>query len=322
MNKKLGKMLGPWMVAVGLLAAGCFSKTEPSLVTEKPEAISPQTVMEFKEKKKEIPKLFHSIKNNISVGDYYDYIDDLVAHYDSTLHYPLSEHIIVRANPWLIDSFAHTDYYHLMEQGVFVYDPQSVVILHAGDSLLIPSEIQTKIILDKMANTIIDVNIPEFQMRIIEGSKVVEQFSVRVGQNTKRYLAMAGRDVDLRTRPGLGSIVRINRDPAFINPRNNKRYKVTKRDDGKITKMPRIPWIEPEINGIRYGQLIHPTTNLRTLGKAYSNGCVGTSEGDAWKVYFYAPLGTQVRFRYDLETVNLEGDTTLFKDIYPGFSAR
>ncbi len=103
---------------------------------------------------------------------------------------------------------------------------------------------------------------------------------------------MAGRVVDLRTQVGVGKIVRINRAPVFINPRDNKKYTSTRRDDNIRTKLPNIPWLEPEINGIRYGQLIHPTTNLETLGKAYSNGCISLRESDAWSVFFYAPLGT------------------------------
>ena len=85
---------------------------------------------------------------------------------------------------------------------------------------------------------------------------------------------------------------------------NGKRYEQTKRDDGRYTKMPLIPYIEPEINGHRYGELIHPTTNPITLGKAYSNGCVGMKEADTWRLYYYAPLGTKVVFRYDLEIEN------------------
>jgi L,D-transpeptidase ErfK/SrfK len=72
----------------------------------------------------------------------------------------------------------------------------------------------------------------------------------------------------------------------------------------------------PEINGIRSGALIHPTTNLSTLGKAVSNGCVGLSEADAWLVYYYAPLGTQVRFRYDLEVHDKAGKIIILRDIY------
>jgi L,D-transpeptidase ErfK/SrfK len=80
--------------------------------------------------------------------------------------------------------------------------------------------------------------------------------------------------------------------------------------------MPQIPWLEPAINGQRYGQMIHPTTNPRSLGKPASNGCIGLSEADAWKLYFYAPLGTKVHIRYDLQEINAAGDTIRYEDIY------
>lgn len=46
---------------------------------------------------------------------------------------------------------------------------------------------------------------------------------------------MAQRDVDMRTKTGVGKIVRVNKNPAFINPKDNHRYSTTKRDDHKIT---------------------------------------------------------------------------------------
>lgn len=127
---------------------------------------------------------------------------------------------------------------------------------------------------------------------------------------------MAGREISLRTPIGEGEIVRIEKNPTFINPSNNHRYYATRRDDGMYTKLPLIPWLEPSIGGVRPGALIHPTTNPETLGKAYSNGCVGTPEGAAWRIYYYAPLGTKVRFRYDLDIVTEAGDTLHLEDIY------
>ena len=268
-----------------------------------------------------IPARFHRVEEAVTAGGYFDFIDDLVPHLDSTTKYTIDEYVLMRANPWLIQKLADTDYYVTAARDTFVEDPKAVQILAQGDSLLVPSADQVRELRDRMEMTVIDVNIPEFKMRIKEGAAVIHEMDVRVGKNTQRYLAMAGRDVDLRTHPGIGEITRIARDPAYINPRNNKRYKVTKRDDGKVTKLPRIPWLEPTVNGQRFGQLIHPTTNIGTLGKAYSNGCVGTSEADAWIIYFHAPLGTKVQFRYDLDVINEAGDTLQLKDIYPGFKA-
>ena len=39
--------------------------------------------------------------------------------------------------------------------------------------------------------------------------------TVRVGQNKKRYQQVLGRTEDLRTRPGVGKIVRIAREPTL-----------------------------------------------------------------------------------------------------------
>ena len=82
-----------------------------------------------------------------------------------------------------------------------------------------------------------------------------------------------------------------------------------------MTMMPFLPWIEPTINGECWGQLIHATTNENTLGKAYSNGCMGTREGDIWQIYYYAPIGTKVIIRYNRRLIE-NGDTTWLKHIY------
>lgn len=264
-----------------------------------------------------LPFTYHLITEDIALQRYFEYMDSVVTHFDSLLPYPINEHLIVRSNSWLIDSLAATDYYDLMNRGRFVYDPNAIIVLHRGDSLAIPTDEQVEMLLKQMARTRVDVNIPEFKLRILYGDSTLLTALVRVGRNETKYLAMAGRKVDLRTRPGVGKVIRIDNDPAFINPSNNHRYEVTRRDDQRVTKLPRIPWIEVELNGQRYGQLIHPTTNPVTLGRAYSNGCIGTRESDAWRIYYYAPLGTKVIVRYDLEVLDENGDTLQLKDIYP-----
>jgi len=80
--------------------------------------------------------------------------------------------------------------------------------------------------------------------------------------------------------------------------------------------LPQIPFLETEINGMRNGQLIHPTTNPITLEKAYSNGCIGTKEADAWVIYYYAPVGTKIAIRYDLNIKDSMGKKIVLKDIY------
>jgi len=309
---------------ITLLLASCSADSKLATTPPAQDAFPipmARDCMQVNAKEVVIPFRYHTVEERVTAGGYFDFIDALVPHLDSTTAYSLDEYVIMRANPWLIEKLADTDYYRTAAKGEFVEDPKAIEILAKGDSLLVPSADQVRELRDRMEMTVIDVNIPEFKLRIKEGAEVIYEADVRVGKNTQRYLAMAGREVDLRTRPGVGEISRIARNPAYINPRNNKRYAVTRRDDKKVTKLPRIPWLEPTINGTQYGHLIHPTTNIGTLGKAYSNGCVGTSEADAWIIYFHAPLGTKVQFRYDLEVIQESGDTLRLKDIYPGFKA-
>lgn len=53
------------------------------------------------------------------------------------------------------------------------------------------------------------------------------------------------------------------------------KYDSTCRDDGNYTKMPVIPWLEPSINGIRYGAMIHPTTNRKVSEKHILTAVLG-----------------------------------------------
>ncbi len=256
------------------------------------------------------------IHYDVPISCYFEVMDTLVHRYDSLTPYPLSEHLLVRSNSWIIDSLVNTDYYRQIERGVFVYDQKEMVILKKGDTLLVPAVEKADQLLEEMALTVIDVNIPEYTLRILQGSDSLYTFPVRVGQNRRKFLSTAKREVDLQTRPGQGHIIRVETNPYFVDPASGKRFTHTRRDDGKTTLMPQIPWIEPELDGQRYGQLIHPTTNPKTLRKAYSNGCVGTREGDAWRIYYYAPVGTKVVFRYDLQIKNEKGDTITLPDIY------
>ncbi len=257
-----------------------------------------------------------AVPYDVRIRDFFSFLDSLIACTDSLLPYPLSEHLLVRANPWIIDTLAGTDYYRMMALDSFVFDQQLLLALRQGDTLILPGPIAADSLLRRMASTVIDINIPEFRLRIIEQGDTIYGFPIRVGRNQKRYLALAGTTVDLRTRPGEGRIIRISRYPLFLDPHTGRRFTHTRRDDGRTTLMPLIPWLEPEIDGQRYGQLIHPTTNPRTLGKAYSNGCIGLGEGDSWILYYYAPLGARVQIRYELQIENSRGDTIVLKDIY------
>lgn len=256
------------------------------------------------------------VSDTIRIKNYFNYIDSLVVAYDSLTDYSLSEHLLVKANPWIIDTLANTDYYRMIARDSFVYDQKEMVVLHPLDSLIVPDSLTASNIVHSMEHTRIDVNIPEYKLRIYQDSTLRYAFPVRVGQNTKKYLAMGNRITDLRTITGKGHIVNHVRDPDFYNPVTCKQFYVTKRDDGKTTLMPQIPWIETEINAIRNGQMIHPTTNPKTLEKAYSNGCIGVKESDAWIIYYDAPVGTSLQIRYDLTVKDDDGKEHVLEDIY------
>ncbi|MDO1511613.1 L,D-transpeptidase [Maribacter confluentis] len=261
-------------------------------------------------------KRFVQILNDVKVGAYFQFMDSVVNTYDSIVPYDLSEHLLVRHNPWIIDTLENTDYYRMIARDSFVYDQRQMIVLPKGSQLHIPDSLSACKLLEAFSNTEIDVNVPEYKLRIFQDSILLYTFSVRVGQHRERYLKFGDRVTDLRTKTGKGSIIKHVRHPDFYNPVNGKRFYVTKRDDEKTTMMPQIPWIETEINAIRNGQMIHPTTNPKTLGKAYSNGCIGLGEADSWRVYYYAPLGTKLRIRYDLKTYDEGMVISVLKDVY------
>jgi hypothetical protein len=260
--------------------------------------------------------VYVKVRHPVKIRDYFKYMDSVVNAAHSTIRYPLTEHVIVHANPWLLDSLKASDYYVRKEKGSVLLDQPAYIILHRGDSLLVPDSVRALAIRTQLASTLLDLNIPEYRLRLIQRGDTILDCRVRVGRNAIQYLALAGRKVNLRTPIGRGKIVRIARVPYVLNPETGKLYQGTHRDDGVLTEMPVIPWLEPEINGVRYGDLIHPTTNPATLGKAISHGCVGTTESDAWTIYYNCPVGTRVNFRYDLKIRDQKGDTIQLKDIY------
>lgn len=256
------------------------------------------------------------VDSPILVKQYYAFMDSLLAAYKPCVPYVLTEYIVAHTNPWIIDTLVSFDYYARKAKGETINDQKEMTVLHQGDVIILPKKPQADSIDAMLANTVIDVNIPEFKLRILVYDSAKYTFPVRVGRNERKYLAMAGHEVSLKTPIGEGEIMRIAYNPSFINPADNKVYYATKRDDGHYTQLPLIPWLEPLINGKRLGSLIHPTTNEATLGKAYSNACVGLPEGVSWIVYYFAPLGTKVQFRYQLDVVNDTGDSVRLKDIY------
>ena len=158
------------------------------------------------------------VSRDITVGQYFKFMDSLASKYDSLVPYALSEHVLVRANPWIMDTLANTDYYRQMALDSFVYDQSKMIVLKAHDSLLIPDTAEGQRLIRDMEHTGIDVNIPEFKLRIYQDSLLLYTFPIRVGQHRKRYLAMGDRITDLRTKTGKGKIVRLERNPDFYNP--------------------------------------------------------------------------------------------------------
>ena len=259
------------------------------------------------------------VNKDVPIRSYFKWMDSIVAEHNQTHNYPIDEYIIVHNNKWIMDTLAHTDYYYLKDKGIFNEDSQSLIALKKDQVLIIPDSLETENLRTQLFNTYLEINIPEFRLRIFQDGKEIYKFPVRVGKNGKQYMKMAKAQVDMRTKIGTGEIIRVNRKPVFANPTDNHKYTATTRDDGKRTALPAIPWLEPSIDGRSVGQLIHPTTNLATLGKVYSNGCIGLRESDAWIVYYYAPLGTKVIIKYELQGKNDAGETVKFEDIYPSF---
>lgn len=252
----------------------------------------------------------------VTIENYFQFLDSIVSKYNALTSYKLTEHLLVRANPWIIENFKNTDYYIMKAKDSFVYSQNKMIVFRKGDLIIFPDSIKAHEILQAFENTYIDINIPEYKLRIIEGSTELYKFPIRIGRPEWKYLKMADRITDLKTKTGSGYIINHVRNPDYYNPVNGRQYFVTRRDDNKITALPQIPFLETEINGIRNGQLIHPTTNPITLEKAYSNGCIGTKEADAWVIYYYAPIGTKITIRYDLNIKDSLGEKRVLKDIY------
>lgn len=295
------------LLAFSLVQQSCQkTAVEPTAIASKPKPFVG----------KKTGQVYFVAARDVDQKHYLKYIDGLVAQINGIWEDYLDEYDLVRNNPQLIDRLANTDYYYLKELGMVVQNLDTIRIIEAGDTLFVPNRNELAI-LDSLRNgTRLEVNIPEFRLRILQLDSLLFEFPIRVGRDQEKFLAMADQNVDLKTRTGEGFIVRVNKEPLFINPADNHRYERTIRDDGISTTLPRVPWLIPSICGIEHGQLIHPTTNRVTLGKAYSNGCLGTREADAWYIYYYAPPGTPIRISYQLQRITPEGDTLNFPDVY------
>jgi hypothetical protein len=303
----------PYVVVVSFMFSieNCSPRHEQ--VQQKIDSVSFVLAFEVQEKMNRV--FFIKIPKDVRMKNYFSFLDSLVARYD-TLSIKLTEYAIVHANPRILDSLRGSDYYVQKKKGFFLYDQAEKIVIGKGDSLHIPDSAAIAFIDRKLKSTIIDLNIPEYTLRLTQLGDTILTCKVRVGQNQDKFLPIVGHVVDLRTPIGEGKIVEIEKIPIYRNPETGEKYEKTKRDDGRTTTMPIIPSLEPSIYKKRFGKVIHATTNPVSLGRASSHGCIGSTEADAWTIYYNSPIGTKVKFRYDLKVCDSHGDTILLKDIY------
>ena len=302
-----------YTVCILLILFGCSRNTTEQTQTELPHSVN-DSAIESSQESKILKPIYAVVKRKVLMKNYFRYIDSVA---NNNLHSSvLNEYILVDANPWIVDSLQSKDYYRQKKKGVFVYDQSQLTIFHAGDSLIIPDIASAANSIGKFKSNRIVLNIPEYTLRVIAGNDTVLTCPVRIGQNAEAYLEYYQRNVNLRTPVGEGEIVNVRKKPKYIDLETGEEYEETNRDDGRRTKMPIMPSLEPTINGILVGTLIHATTNPKSLGKAYSHGCIGTSEPDIWSIYYLCPPGTKVSFRYDLEIKGKGGKPIQLKDVY------
>lgn len=256
----------------------------------------------------------HVVEKDIAVKNFFRAMETIANKYSDSLQYKLNLYQLVNHNSWIIDSLCHTSYYWLKERGIKETNQKERVVIKKGSVLMLPTQKEAEILASRLSANKILVNIPEFKLRIFHEDLLIFDCPVRVGRNESKYLKSIDKYMDLRTRKGKGFVYNTEHNPVWINPTDGKKYYDTKRDDGVVTKMPITPSITNWLDGYVSGQLIHATTNHETLGKAYSNGCIGTAEEDIWRIFFYCPPGTKVEIIYDLE-LGSDG-STLLPDIY------
>jgi L,D-transpeptidase ErfK/SrfK len=103
------------------------------------------------------------INKNVTMKNYFSFIDSISkTHLDSTI--TLRDYVLVRANPWIIDTLRNLDYYHQKARGFFIYDQSQQLIFQRGDSLLIPDPPTIRSITEKLKSTRIDINIPQYKL--------------------------------------------------------------------------------------------------------------------------------------------------------------
>ena len=166
------------------------------------------------------------IEEDIDIKHYFPFMDKLILKADTFKNWNINEYIIVHSNPWILDSLVASDYYSLQEKGIFNYDQTAIVILHKGDSIAIPDSAYAANINSKLASTIIDVNIPEFTLRLYQMNDTLLSGPVRVGRDAKKYIYVIDRTIDLKTPIGEGKIIRICLLYTSPSPRDRTRSRM------------------------------------------------------------------------------------------------
>ena len=82
-----------------------------------------------------VPLLGIVVPRDIQMKRYFEFMDSLVVCYDSLVDYALTEHILVRNNPWIIDTLASYDYDVRILKGDTIMDQKEEVMLRKGDTL-------------------------------------------------------------------------------------------------------------------------------------------------------------------------------------------
>ncbi|HEX2900849.1 MAG TPA: hypothetical protein VHS96_14095, partial [Bacteroidia bacterium] len=112
------------------------------------------------------------VNRDIRMKHYFPFMDSVVLAYDSLVGYALTEHLLVRSNPWIIDTLQSYDYDLRMPKGQMVKDQKEEIMLRKGDTLWVPNDRAAERLLQKFQHTVVDVNVPEFKLRILEGDTV------------------------------------------------------------------------------------------------------------------------------------------------------
>ena len=58
----------------------------------------------------------------MAVRDFFQFLDKTALKNGTLSHFKLSENLLLRANPWILDRLLNTDYYFQLSLGNFIYN--------------------------------------------------------------------------------------------------------------------------------------------------------------------------------------------------------